>query len=166
MVIPRGVRRVVVHFLVYDPVLKERGENLKALWDVLREEKDGKEKEGKEGPKKLKKKASKILNSQEKRRDFPMDRRSMGRFGGADMSLDASVNMDMNGKTRMNQRENFDGMEIEIMEKRHELGMDVQREEDREGEYVVMRRVVKLPRRVWCGRNCKDQFEQLFIRRT
>ncbi|KAF7897856.1 uncharacterized protein EAF01_008822 [Botrytis porri] len=166
MVIPRGVRRVVVHFLVYDPVLKERGENLKALRDVLREEKDGKEKEGKEGPKKLKKKASKILNSQEKRRDFPMERRSMGRFGGADMSLDASVNMDMNGKTRMNQRENFDGMEIEIMEKRHELGMDVQREEDREGEYVVMRRVVKLPRRVWCGRNCKDQFEQLFIRRT
>ncbi|KAF7889081.1 hypothetical protein EAF00_009381 [Botryotinia globosa] len=163
MVIPRGVRKIVVHFLVYDPVLKETKEQPKVspLCSQVSKEK-------KEGPKKLRKKASRVLNPQEKIRDFPTKRRSTSRFAYAD--LDANANANANGKASgkpgINQNRNFDGMDIEVMGKRHVSEMDVEREEDREGEYVVMRRVVKLPGRVWCGRNCKDQFEQLFIRRT
>ncbi|KAF7932332.1 hypothetical protein EAE99_003572 [Botrytis elliptica] len=157
MVIPRGVRKIVVHFLVYDPVLKETKEHPKIspLASPVAKEK-------KAAPKKLRKKASRVLNPQEKIRDFPTKRRSTSRFAYAEMDANGNAG----GSLSVNQNHNFDGMEIEVMGKGHVSEMNVEREEDREGEYVVMRRVVKLPRRVWCGRNCKDQFEQLFIRRT
>ncbi|TGO36376.1 hypothetical protein BHYA_0126g00020 [Botrytis hyacinthi] len=150
MVIPRGVRKIVVHFLVYDPVLKEAKEHPKVspLSSTVAKEK-------KEGPKKLRKKASRVLNPQEKIRDFPTKRRSTSRFACADMDANGTAS----GNPGMNQDRNFDGMEIEVMGKRHVSEMDVEREEDREGEYVVMRRVVKLPRRVWCGRNLRRRVE-------
>ncbi|TGO29991.1 hypothetical protein BPAE_0009g00890 [Botrytis paeoniae] len=156
MVIPRGVRKVVVHFLVYDPVRKETKSSPLS---------SSASKNEKGVPKKLRKKASRVLNPQEKIRDFPTKRRSTSRFAYANTISNMDVDR-TSGNPSTNQNQNFDGMEIEVMGKRHVSGMDVEREEDREGEYVVMRRVVKLPRRVWCGRNCKDQFEQLFIRRT
>ncbi|TGO19225.1 hypothetical protein BTUL_0005g00730 [Botrytis tulipae] len=151
MVIPRGVRKIVVHFLVYDPVLKETKEQPKVspLSSQVAKEK--------EGPKKLRKKASRVLNPQEKIRDFPTKRRSTSRFAYAD--LDANTNGKTSGNPGMNQNRNFDGMEIEVMGKRHVSEMDVEREEDRDGEYVVMRRAVKLPRRVWCGRNLRRRVE-------
>ncbi|THV48903.1 hypothetical protein BGAL_0221g00020 [Botrytis galanthina] len=152
MVIPRGVRKIVVHFLVYDPVLKETKEQPKGSPPSSAVVKDRKE-----GPKKLRKKASRVLNSQEKVRDFPTERRSMSRFACADMDADGKAR----GHLRVDQNRNFDGMEIEVMGKRHVSEIDVEREQDREGEYVVMRRVVKLPRRVWCGRNVS--FSLLFL---
>ncbi|TGO47336.1 hypothetical protein BOTNAR_0531g00080 [Botryotinia narcissicola] len=146
MVIPRGVRKIVVHFLVYDPVLKGTEEQPKVspLFSQVSKEK-------KEGPKKLRKKASRVLNPQEKIRDFPTKRRSTSQFAYVD--VDANAYGKASGTPGINQNRNFDGMEIEVMGKRQVSEMDVERVEDREGEYVVMRRVVKLPRRVWCGRN-------------
>ncbi|TGO63547.1 hypothetical protein BCON_0012g00370 [Botryotinia convoluta] len=162
MVIPRGVRKIVVHFLVYDPVLKETKEHPKVSPLSFTAPRDKKE-----VPKKLRKKASRVLNPQEKIRDFPTKRRSTSRFAHADTNTNMDANVDGTScNPSTNQNQNFDGMEIEVMGEKNVSEMDVEREEDREGEYVVMRRVVKLPRRVWCGRNCKDQFEQLFIRRT
>ncbi|KAF7944317.1 hypothetical protein EAE96_010715 [Botrytis aclada] len=156
MVIPRGVRKIVVHFLVYDPVLKEPKSY--PLSSSTPASKNGKEVPN---PNKLRKKASRVLHPQEKIRDFPTKRRSTRSFAHADVEAQKT-----SGNLRRNREQNLDGMEIEVVGKKHRAEMEVEREEDREGEYVVMRRVVKLPRRVWCGRNCKDKFEQLFIRRT
>lgn len=52
---------------------------------------------------------------------------------------------------------NLDGMEIEVVGKATGAGIREERDGgeggEGEGEYVVMKRVVQLPRKVWCGRN-------------
>ncbi|KAM3156267.1 hypothetical protein ABEW05_003165 [Botrytis cinerea] len=172
MVIPRGVRKIIVHFLVYDPVRKETKKDAQISPLSSISSSTSSRDDGKEIPHKLRKKASKILNPQPKRRDYPTKRRSTSRFASTNANANANVNINVDADGRagcnvsVNPSQNLDGMEIEVVKKKQVSEMDVERKEDREGEYVVMRRVVKLPRKVWCGRNCQDKFEQLFIRRT
>ncbi|ESZ97162.1 hypothetical protein SBOR_2418 [Sclerotinia borealis F-4128] len=165
MVIPRGVRRIVVHFLVYDPVRRGVGGGaVDGLGELGYGNGNGKAK-GK-GKGKLRKKDSinALRRGNSKIRDHTTDHRSTSRLS----NTSPNPNTNANANSDMNLNSNDDGMEIEVMGKAAASvsRMQEEREEDELGEYVVMKRVVTLPRRVWCGRNCKDKFEQLFIRRT
>ncbi|KAI9650336.1 hypothetical protein NHQ30_000349 [Ciborinia camelliae] len=149
MVIPRGVRKVVVHFLVYDPLKKSAKPHTRSPNPNPQNVKDAANGKGK-----LRKKESinKLGRGSSKGRDQTTNQRSTSRLS--------------NSHPDPNLISNFDGMEIEVIGKPPAIWTQEEREEDEEGEFVVMKRVVKLPRKVWCGRNCKDKFEQLFIRRT
>ncbi|WES02022.1 hypothetical protein PX690_21350 [Bacillus velezensis] len=89
---------------------------------------------------KLRKKASKILNPQPKRRDYPTKRRSTSRFASANANANVNINVDVDGRAgcnvSVNPSQNLDGMEIEVVKKKQVSEMDVERKEDREGEYV------------------------------
>ncbi|KAF7865842.1 hypothetical protein EAF04_006007 [Stromatinia cepivora] len=187
MVIPRGVRKIVIHFLVYDPIRKEKQEKSKeerkisplsstsgsSFQDSTSNSKVANpqaqihtqtQMRAQTSRNKLRKKISTNLHpSISKPRDQITNQRSTSRLSNTSPEPNARLSMNQN----LDLSQNSDGMEIEVLRKGVMSVMDSeQREEDEQGEYVVMKRVVRLPRRVWCGRNCKDKFEQLFIRRT
>lgn len=182
MVIPRGVRKVVVHFLVYDPVRKVPKTNIKTNTQPLlstgsststsntntntNTNTEMSRRSSSHTPNKLRKQPSTNLSgslSKAKTRDQATRRRSTSRLSNNRPDLYSNLDMDMNTMNALNGNAmnmgNFDGMEIEVLGKtamnreREREREEGEEDEDEEGEYVVMRRVVKLPRRVWCGRN-------------
>ncbi|KAJ8068315.1 hypothetical protein OCU04_003878 [Sclerotinia nivalis] len=177
MVIPRGVREVVIHFLVYDPVRKEKREKSTAKENrkisPLSSTSGSSSRDSSSNSKtanpqtqiqkqtsrnKLRKKISTNLHPTSKPRDQITNQRSTSRLSNtsaepnARLSMNQNHNRDRDRDSNLNL--NLDGMEIEVLRKEAMSVMDSeQREEDEQGEYVVMKRVVRLPRRVWCGRN-------------
>ncbi|KAG4028066.1 hypothetical protein MFRU_024g00370 [Monilinia fructicola] len=160
MVILRGVRTIVIHFLVYDPPRKE-SQSARAARSRTRSRNPSPPRTP--NPK----------SSTGKLRKMHSD----NRLGSPRSNCKARDQMTRHRSTsRLSSRaetsagSNLDGMEIEVVGKATGAGIREERdggeEEEGKGEYVVMKRVVQLPRKVWCGRNCKDKFEQLFIRRT
>ncbi|EDN93048.1 predicted protein [Sclerotinia sclerotiorum 1980 UF-70] len=187
MVIPHGVRKIVIHFLVYDPIRleekKQEHERERSPTEGHRKnspfsstsdsscdskfdgrtanEQAEKQKQKQTSTNKLRKKISTSLHGiSSKPRDQITNQRSTSRL--SNRSAEPNVRLSMNGNPStswnkdldLNPNSNIDGMEIEVLSKSTITIMDrEQREEDELGEYVVMKRVVRLPRRVWCGRN-------------
>ncbi|KAB8291702.1 hypothetical protein EYC80_006500 [Monilinia laxa] len=160
MVIPRGVRTIVIHFLVYDP-LRKKAHPPPSPPSPMRNRNCNPSPPRTPNPKsstgKLRKMESnnRLSSPNSKARDQITSLRSTSR---------------LSNHSEPNVRSNLDGMEIEVVGKSTVARIGEERDEEGEGEgegeYVVMKRVVQLPRKVWCGRNCKDKFEQLFIRRS
>lgn len=170
MVIPKGVRRVVIHFLVYEPVRRGSGDKSGGNSQRSRFAHDkldtGDGAPYSSDPNSNSKKNSTPRKNTLRKRDSVNKFNASGGSGNCkhnrspktpkSKSRDQITTYRSPARVSRDSRRNsaFDDLEIEELREDMSEGMSEYREEkQREGDYVVMRRVVKLPRKVWCGRN-------------